>query len=370
MNRSYLIALGLCVVVTGWMAAGYFTQKNQDKPTQSTNDKGAEQLMAVQVETSHAQQVNRYLTAQGQVESNRVVIIKAETAGRVTEIMATEGWPIKAGEPVVKLALSDREARLKKIEASLQEREKAYARAKQLGNQGHQAQRIVEEAYSALQSAQADMAEIKIDIANTQLRAPFDGILEQRHVEIGDYVTVNGDVATLVDNNPLVVAVQIAQQDIAAIKRGQLATVNFATGQTREGKIRFVAARADTETRTFRVEIEVANPEGALPSGTSATARLPTGFVTAHFISPALLTLSESGQIGIKTVAADHVVKFTVVEIVLAESAGVWVSGLPETVNIITVGQGFVRAGDPVRTVWDTPEATMSNLMNPSQEST
>lgn len=363
MRKSYLIASALVLAITGWMLAGYIVGgvKSEDSlGKQSSTD--APDRMMVEIDTHHAELVARRLVSQGQVEPNRAVTVRAETLGRVAEVVAREGQPVRVDDVLVRLEMNDRQARLKRAEALLAEQQKAHERAKQLDEKGYQAQRLIDESYSALQAAQANMAEIQLEIRNTVIRAPFDGVLEIRQVNIGDYVDVNGEVATIVDNDPLVVTVQIAQQDIGMITLGSVADVAFATGQRSEGVIRFIASRANDTTRTFRVEIEVRNPNRLIPSGTSAEVSIPTGSVLAHFVSPALLTLNDIGQVGIKSVNDDDIVEFHPVTIVLSETGGVWVSGLPDTARVITVGSGFVRAGEIVQGVSAQSDRTPSGV--------
>ena len=353
MKKSYLIAAALTLAITGWMLAGRFalTPGSETAKEVHATDETAPSLISVEVRVSNASQVARHIVAQGQVEPNREVTIRAETKGRVKEVVARKGRAVLTGDLLVRLEMNDRLAREQKAEALVQEKQRAYDSARQLGKKGLQAERVVDESYSALRSAQADLAEIRLEITNTVMRAPFNGILAERAVEVGDYVEINGEVATIVDNNPLVVSAHIAQQNIGQFTLGDIADVSFATGQQRKGKVRFIAPRADDSTRTFRVEIEISNPNSRIPSGTSAEARIPTGEVTAHFISPALLSLNETGQVGIKSVNDNGSVEFHPATIVLAEAQGIWVSGLPEQTRIITVGQGFVRAGESVSVV-------------------
>jgi len=101
-------------------------------------------------------------------------------------------------------------------------------------------------------------------------------------------------------------------------------------------------------TRTFRIELEVPNPDGKLVSGITAELELPTSTLQAHRISPALLSLDKANRIGLKTVTADSHVKFMPVSIARSSADGLWVSGLPATLDVITIGQGFVRDGDEV----------------------
>jgi multidrug efflux system membrane fusion protein len=352
LNRSYLIAAALALGITAWMLAGYLvTEPANEAASVSQPSVKPPELMTVEVRLQKARQVARHIVAQGQVEPNRTVTVRAETAGKIAEVVAEEGRAVQAGDVLVRIELADRQVRLNKAEALVREWQRAHEGADRLGEKGYQSQRLIDETYSELQSAQAALEEIRLEISNTAIRAPFDGILEARRVELGDYVAVNGEIATIVDNDPLVVAVQIAQQAIEDIALGDAATVAFATGQEGEGPVRYVAPRAEEATRTFRVEIAVPNPDSRIPSGTSAEARLPTGTVLAHFVSPGLLSLNDSGVLGVKTVDETDSVAFHPVTIVLAESSGIWVSGLPDDARIITVGQGFVRDGETVRVV-------------------
>ena len=124
--------------------------------------------------------------------------------------------------------------------------------------------------------------------------------------------------------------------------------VAFITGETAEGEVRFVGRSADAQTRTFTAEIEVPNADGAIPAGVSAQVRIATGEQVAHFVSPAILSLGTDGTLVIKTVDAEERVAFQEVEIIRAQTDGIWIGGLPETARIISVGQGFVNDGELV----------------------
>ena len=211
----------------------------------------------------------------------------------------------------------------------------------------------MEEAEAALASARARLARIREDIDHTVVRAPFAGVLEERLAETGDFLDVGAPVAVVADLDPLVVSVHIVQQRIGEVTRGGSAEVRLPDGRTRTGRVRYIARTANEDTRTFRVEVTVPNAEGAIPAGLSAEVRIPVGEVQAHFVSPALLTLDDAGVLGIKSVDDDNRVGFHPVELVRAQPEGVWVSGLPETVRLITVGQGFAREGERVRPVAD-----------------
>jgi multidrug efflux system membrane fusion protein len=97
--------------------------------------------------------------------------------------------------------------------------------------------------------------------------------------------------------------------------------------------------------------MELPNPDGRLPSGVTAELSLPVGEVMAQRVSPALLTLDDDGKLGLKVVDENGNARFVPTEIVKTAPDGVWLTGLPSDATIITVGQGFVRDGEPVEAI-------------------
>ena len=172
--------------------------------------------------------------------------------------------------------------------------------------------------------------------------------MEELDINEGEFVSAGAQVARIVDNTPLSIRIQVPQQALKDIKVGQEADVDFITGISATGVVKFVGTSANAETRTFQAEIEVDNADGAIPAGISAQLRIPTGELVAHFVSPAILSLGTDGTLGVKTVNGDDVVEFHEVSIVRAQTDGIWVSGLPEQARIIAIGQGFVSDGERV----------------------
>jgi multidrug efflux system membrane fusion protein len=293
--------------------------------------------------------VEKYIVAQGQAEPNRTVTIRAETTGQVDEILADEGATVAAGDVIARLEPNDRQARIDRAEARVREQQSAFEASKTLGKKGYQTQRQSDQTFSSLQTAKAELEEARIELERIEIKAPFEGVVLSSPIELGTYVDVNGEVATIVDNDPLVVSLRITQQNISGLKAGQPASLTFATGQQRDGKIRYVSPRADEDTRTFRVEVELPNSDGEIPSGISAEAKIPTGSVMAHFVSPAALSLNDQGKLGVKTVNEDNEVAFYTATIVLSDVSGAWITGLPTHARIITLGHGFVQIGEEVQ---------------------
>lgn len=349
--KSYVIAVVLAVGIALWMSSGYLLRDSQGAIEEEKSAEPATvEPMTVEVREQSARSVQRRLEAQGEARANRRVTLRGETTGRVVEINVEKGAQVTAGEPLVQLAMNDRRARLQQAKALVAQRQADFEAAERLGSQGFQSESRRREAYAALEAARADLEAIREDIANTTLRAPFDGVVEDRMVELGDYIKAGESVAIVVDKDPLRVRVDIAQQEIRKLALGAEARIELATGDSLSGTVSYISPRASDGSRTFPVEITAPNP-GGLPAGLSATVTLPLETEQAHFISPALLALNTDGTLGAKTVTEAGTVRFHPVAILRTERDGVWVTGLPARANIITRGQGFVRDGEPVRTV-------------------
>jgi membrane fusion protein, multidrug efflux system len=345
-HRSTLLIAGLALLLVLWIATGVLSR---EPPSVEARADPPVPMVAVRV--SQAAPVQRLVTLQGEVLPDQQVTIRAETEGRLVETPVPLGEAVRAGTTVARIGMDDREARLRRAEAAVQGRQTEHRAAAQLAREGFQAQLRVDTALAELEAARAELESVRLDIERTRLDAPIAGVLNRRHAEVGDYVSVGAPVAEIVENDPLKALVHVPQHRIHRVRRGGLAKIEFGDGQMREGLIRHVSARADTATRTFRVEIEVPNPDRSLPSGISVQVRIPVEEVMAHRISPALVTLDPDGRLGIKIIGNEDRVLFHPIDPMRADSEGLWVGGLPETVRIVTVGQGFVSEGDSVRIV-------------------
>jgi multidrug efflux system membrane fusion protein len=284
----------------------------------------------------------------GRTEAVRAVELRAETRGTVDEIMVEEGAVVAADDVLLQLSQDDRLARLRQAKALLEQRQIEFDAASQLSTKGYRSDTAVAEARAQLEVAKADVAAMEIDIAYTTVHAPFDGVVDSRLAEIGDFLDVGDPIATIVDLDPILVVGQVSERDVGYIRVGAPGSARTVNGQSLEGRIRYISAVADESTRTFRVELEIPNPSRRVVQGLSAELRLPLAPLSAHLVSPAILALADDGTLGVKTVEEDGTVVFRPVTIVEDGPDGVWLAGLPERVTFITVGQEFVTDGQKV----------------------
>jgi multidrug efflux system membrane fusion protein len=365
-ERPWILAVAVSLLVVLWMVSGSFEPRQLNTTeTIGGNDSDNGALTRVQVRTQLAESVVRYINVYGQTEPARTIELSAETEGRVEKIGIARGQRVKKGDVILRLDLRDRQARILEARASVNEHETRYEGQIKLKADGYVSETQIAETLAKLETAKTERMRARLDLDNMVIRAPFDGVLQDREVEIGDFVRSGDTVATVVDNTKIIVSGAIAEQDAPFVAVDNIGTGVLATGQNVEGRIRYVAPVADQSTRTFTVELEVANPDGKLPAGVTAQMQLPGGAAFAHKISPSLMTLDPQGDIGIKIVNDYNEVEFYKIKIARSDPDGIWVSGLPETARVIVVGQGYVAAGQKVSPVFAKSDTAVAETRNP-----
>lgn len=348
MKRSYLIAAGIVVLVTLWMLLGPAEKEGAVMPVVAETTPTRTQ---VQAKVFQASEMLREMSVYGQSEPKRRVTVRAEIAGRVSEVDVPRGNAVQKGDLLLRLSDDDRPQRLEQARAALKQRELEYEGAKSLKKKGLQAERQLAEALALLRAARAELKRAELNLQHTRVEAPFSGVLQARHVEVGDYLSVGDPVAEVIELDPLIISGDVSEREIGELHVGMAARAKLSNGSVLEGTISYIAPSAEASTRTYRIEMEAANPAPHQPGGMSASILIPRDAVFAHKVSPALLSLDDAGVLGIKGVDDEGIVRFYPVEILKSERDGLWLAGLPESLSLITVGQGFVRAGDRVDVV-------------------
>ena len=351
-HRSWFYSGGIAVLIMVWLASGSLGDDEIPADDAHANATGvAAPQSKVRERTQTAEEIVRTIVVNGKTAPARIVELSAETDGRVEFIGAERGANVERGGTIARLDERDRSARLAQAQATVKQREVEYEGRLKLQSASYVSEAQLQEAIAQLEAAKTELRRAELDLEYMAVRAPFDGALQSRVVEIGDFLKMGDPIATFVDNRTIIVAASVSEFDARHVTVGESAEARLATGEQVRGTIRYVAPVADEATRTFAVELEIDNQAGQLRAGGTAELFIPAETVYAHRVSPSLLTLDDAGNVGIKIINSDGAVEFVVADIALATSSGVWLAGLPETATIITVGQGFVTSGAVVNTV-------------------
>lgn len=352
MNRSYVVAAAVMGIAVLWVASGLFG--GDDTPLeQGAAASGQDaKLQSVRVARLAATPMTAEVVIPGRTQAIRAVDVRAQVRGPVAEVLVARGRPVKTGDVVLRIDPQARAERLAETRAKMAQRKLEYDAASKLEDRGFSSRVRLNEAKANLDQAQAELRQAEVDMANLDVRAPFDGVLEDRPAEVGDFLEVGGLVARVVDLDPMRVVAFATERDIGLLDRGTKGHARLVDGRVVEGQITYVASSAEANTRTFRVELEIPNADGAIVDGLTAELRMPIAQKLAHKVSPGVLTLGDDGGIGVKLVDAGDVVRFVPVAILgSAPDGGVWLGGLPDQVTLITVGQDFVAPGQKVQAV-------------------
>lgn len=338
MNKSVWVAIGLSVGLLLWIMSG----GEPENPTAKVQSTKELPLMKVQVTPSQAQNLDVTIVFQGELLPAREVTLKAETSGRVVSVEQVKGSPVREDQKLLTLALDDRTARLDGAKAELVRAQSDLEANRKLFQRGMLSASQLKQDEAQYAAAKSQLSQIKNEISHTQILAPFNSTIYDRFVEVGDYVQAGDPLINVIETNTLKVIGWIPQQKASNLELGQPVSIKLVNDKTLEGRLSFVAPKADPETRAFKVEATV-TPESEIKLvGSSVTARVVTEQKLAHYLSPSVISLGAGGELLVKTVNQSQQVKSYPVTVEQTESEGVWLTGMPDSVQVITMGQGFV----------------------------
>lgn len=346
LSPAYRSALVILVVVIVWIGSGFFGgSKNTDDAQARTSD-----VPSVQVALLHEVERNATITIRGRTQALHSVEVKAEVEGAVQALHFERGDHVKKGQVLCEIKTNDRLAKLDQAKAMVAQTAKQHDVDLDLAKNGFRSKIQVAQSAAQLEAARAQERTMQLQLANTKMTAPFDGIADDRYVDVGDYMRVGDKCALIIAPEPFLAIGTVSEQQVGQINKGDPATATLVTGETVSGHVRFVASKADDTTRTFRVEVELPNPDSKLRDGVSADIHIPVRQVMAAKISPGILVLDDNGVVGVRTVA-NGIVRFKPVQIISDGPDGMWIAGLRSGTTVITVGQEFVNDGEHVKAV-------------------
>ena len=287
LTKNIRISLYILVPIILWMASGLF--KN-DRVVEAEEKS---EFFSVQTILSKAEEYQPLIKLKATTKSEARIDVKAKTSGEVVKIGAIQGKFINKDEILCSLGV--------------------------------------------------------VELNRTEVKAPFAGYIEQI-VKPGNFLERGQVCATIIQLDPISFIAGVPEYDINKVRIGQNVGVKLVTGQTIKGKLTFVSKSASPDTRTFVVESQIPNPEGNVKDGLTANMTIEIDKVMAHKISPSILLLNDEGKLGIRIVTENNAAMFKEINILEDSEDGLWVTNIPNIVEIIIQGQGFVEDGQKVIT--------------------
>jgi multidrug efflux system membrane fusion protein len=283
-------------------------------------------------------------------EASRIVIIKSQVEGKVSSKSFEKGKFYKAGSQLVLIDPEDKIARLKEMEALLNQRKKEYEVAEKLFKKGFRSEVKLSESRTNFENALALYEKSQVELNNTKILIPFDSTIEDSFIELGDYVKKGDKIAKIVDLDPIFVKVNVTENVINNLKLNQATSIIIAD-KSYEGLISYISKTSDPLTRNFRVEIKINNKKKQIISGLSSEVRIDLSKEDAYFIPSSLISLDDQGKIGIKVVQEKKVL-FLTIDIISDTGNGYWVNSNSknnlEDYMLITQGHEYVIEGEKV----------------------
>ena len=286
-TKNIRISLYILIPILLWMISGLFKEDEFQKPSEAGD------LFNVKTLLSKAEEYQPLIKLKASTKSEKRINVKAKTSGEVVKIGAIQGAYVKKDTVLCSLGV--------------------------------------------------------VELNRTEVKAPFSGFIEQI-VKPGNFLERGQICATIIQLDPITLIAGVPEYDINKVRIGQNVFVELVTGQKINGKLTFVSKSASPDTRTFSVESQIENSDGKVKDGLTAEISIEIDKVMAHKISPSILLLNDEGKLGIRIVNKRKYANF--VEIIILEDSeeGLWVTGIPEEVEIIIQGQGFVENGQEVIT--------------------
>jgi multidrug efflux system membrane fusion protein len=346
LKPSYQWAGGILLVVLLYLATGLlrFGSHGPGVDAQAKIDDTPHVRATMLVATRH----DATLTIRGRTQSQHSVDVRAEVEGVVQSLHFEKGDMVRKGQVLCQIKLNDRGAMAAQANALVAQRQKEFEVANTLYKDGYRSKTQLAQAEAALSAARASASSMAIHLADTQVRAPFAGFANDRYVDVGDYMRPGDKCAQVIAPEPFLVVGAVSEEEVGQIAEGGAATAKLMSGEVVSGKVTFIATKADTATRTFRVEVTLPNPDNRLRDGISADITIPVRQMMAQHISPGILVLDDNGVVGVRVVDRG-IVHFMPVKILSDGPDGSWISGLPEHVGVIVRGQQFVNEGQRVK---------------------
>ena len=342
--KTSLITLALLII---WMFTGIFSSDNSNEfPIESENQNQEKALVLAKV--FNAKPKISHVVLRGRTEADRNVYIAAETTGIVEEIFFEKGEQVLKGDIICKQSVDARQAKLDEANALMKQKELEWQASKTLVEKGYRSKTQLAASSASYDASKALVKQMEQELDNINIRAPFDGIFNEKLAEIGDFLSIGKACGRVVDYNPIKITAQVSEKEITKLRNGIVGQASLSTGEKVNGIVTYVSNTADAATRTFRIEMEVDNKNFEYKDGITAEIFIPVEEIKGHLIPPSSLTLNEEGEVGVRHIVDRNIAKFSKIEILGDENQFVWISGLPEKVTIITVGHEFVSNGEEV----------------------
>ncbi|MGE0341095.1 MAG: efflux RND transporter periplasmic adaptor subunit [Xanthobacteraceae bacterium] len=352
-------AILLVLLAVVWIGSGMLLP-HHEAPAATATQQQAAQKFRVAVVTANTERYQPQLVLSGRTEADKKISIVARTQAIITELRVKRGDRVKAGDVLAVLMDDGRNAQLQQARALVLQRKAEYEARSRLIEQGNLPKLELNNIASQLRAAEAALAQAEAEVERIRITAPWDGVVDQVSAEQGQYLMMMpsmggsagpNEIARMIALDPIIAIVEVSEKRLGGIRLGEPAELRLVSGEIVKGKVRYISKSASATTRTYRVDIEAANPDNKIADGITAEVAISMATVEATKVPRSALVFSAQGKLGVRAVTAENKVVFIPVELVSDEQQSMWVKGIPNGARVIVQGQDFVREDQVVEAV-------------------
>lgn len=361
MRKSYFWAAAITIGLGAWMLSPklmpLITGAPATEPAPEKVDETKPEAalpFKVRVRTFTATQRVAEVTARGVTEASRRVEARARTNGIIIEQAFKQGDDVNEGDVMCKLDMGARQTQLAQARAALASAERDFNATQKLSKKNFATDSQLFAQKTAVDAAKTAIEQLELDISWIEIKSTVNGVLVDKPAEAGSLLSPGALCGTISVLDPILVTTQVSERYIPYLREGMTAKAKLVTGQAIQGKVRNIAKSGDLATRTFKVELEVPNPNGQLREGVTADLAVSLPPIPAHKLPGSVLGLNDAGQFGVRLLKDGNTTKFMPVQVIAQEQDGMWIGGLPNEITVVTTGQDYVRDGEVVEPVMET----------------
>ena len=350
-----LTVIAVILIVVAWLLSGILTQKPPDTPLslQESNEISRlavenQEPIRVRAQKSTATEQHKTITLQGRIVDREQTTVPALTSGLLQSRLVEHGDAVVAGDVLCEIEVRDREALLEVARDSLTLSQQEFNSTLRLTEGGYQQELDMARSQAALSLSRQQMLATQLELENTKIRAPINGIVSEVHASEGEYLDIGAPCVTLLVLDPLYAQGYISERYVHTLQVGSQARVTLPNGELYGGELSYLSKQAEEKSRTFLFEVTVPNKNYTIFSGVSASIELIVDTRSAHKVPTSVVLLDEEGTLVVKVVNMKNEVVSYAIEILREDVDGIWISGLPTNSTIITLGQGLVVDGERV----------------------
>jgi len=369
-----LAALAVLVGVGAWVVTGEFSsvgsaQNETPAAPAETVEQPKAPLRTVAVITPPRLMHARAIRISGHTEAEKRVTLATRVMGVIESLPVKQGQRVERGDLVMRLDAEDKEAAIRMAESVVAQRQAEADAAERLVGGGNAPKLQADQARAALATAESQLEGAKAELAQYEIYAPYNGLIDRVPVQRGSTILAGAEVATLINLDPLLAVGEVSERDLAYLQLGNTADIRLVDGKTVQGTLRYISRDASSATRTFRIEVAIPNEDKSLPAGMTAEIMLLAQPTDSVMLPRSVVTLSADGDLGIRAVDTSNKVVFFPIDLVDDTPKGLVLAGIPADARVIVAGQDLVTEGDEVKPV-EADAATIQKLIGQAIDGT